>query len=225
MVLSHDHYDHLDAGTVRRLADRVPRWVAPLGVGAHLERWGVPAGRITELDWWEETTVGGIRLVCTPSRHFSGRQLTDRDRTLWSGWAFIGEAHRVYSTGDGAFGPHFAEVGARLGPFDAALVEVGAYDAGWPDVHMGPEQAVQAFRAAGGGVLVPVHWATFNLAFHGWTEPVERLLVAAEAAGATVAVPRPGESVAPDAPAPVERWWPSLPWATADEAPIVSSGV
>ncbi|HEX9952333.1 MAG TPA: MBL fold metallo-hydrolase [Rubricoccaceae bacterium] len=225
VVLSHDHYDHLDMGTVRRLAGRVPRWIAPLGVGAHLERWGVPPERITELDWWDETTVGGVRLVCTPARHFSGRGLTNRDGTLWSGWAFVGDRHRVYSTGDGAFSPDFARVGERLGPFDAALVEIGAYSAAWPDVHMGPEQAVQAHLAARGGLLMPVHWATFNLAFHGWTEPVERLLVAAEAAGVRVAVPRPGASVEPTDPPPVERWWPEVPWQTADEMPIVSSGL
>ncbi|HEX8298165.1 MAG TPA: MBL fold metallo-hydrolase [Rubricoccaceae bacterium] len=225
VVLSHDHYDHLDMGTVRRLAGRVPRWVAPLGVGAHLERWGVPADRITELDWWDETEIGGVRLVCTPARHFSGRGLTNRDGTLWSGWAFLGETHRVYSTGDGAFSPDFARVGERLGPFDAALVEIGAYSAAWPDVHMGPEQAVQAHLAARGGLLVPVHWATFNLAFHGWTEPVERLLVAAEAAGVSVAVPRPGASIEPADPPGVERWWPEVPWQTADERPIVSSGL
>ncbi len=224
VVLSHDHYDHLDAVTVRQLAGRIPRWIAPLGVGAHLERWGVPAGRITELDWWDEADVGGVRLVCTPSRHFSGRALA-RDRTLWCGWAVVGERHRVYSTGDGAFSPDFAEVGRRLGPFDAALVEVGAYSPAWPDVHMGPEQAVQAHLAAHGGLLVPVHWATFNLSFHGWTEPVERLLVAADAAGVRVAVPRPGESVEPADPPGVVRWWPDVAWKTADEVPIVSSGV
>ena len=225
VVLSHDHYDHLDAGTVRQLAARVPRWVAPLGVGAHLERWGVPAGRITELDWWDETEVGGVRLVCTPSRHFSGRSVTDRDQTLWCGWAFVGDRHRVYSTGDGAFSPDFARVGERLGPFDAALVEIGAYSPAWPDVHMGPEQAVQAHLAARGGLLVPVHWATFNLAFHGWTEPVERLLAASAAAGVRVAVPRPGESVGPADPPGVIRWWPEVAWKTAAEVPIVSSGV
>ncbi len=225
VVLSHDHYDHLDMGTVQRLARTVPRWIAPLGVGAHLERWGVPAERVTELDWWDETDVGGVRLVCTPARHFAGRGLANRDRTLWCGWAFVGAQRRVYSTGDGAFSPDFARVGERLGPFDAALVEIGAYAPAWPDVHMGPEQAVQAHLAAHGGLFVPVHWGTFNLAFHGWTEPVERLLAAADAAGVRVAVPRPGESVDPADPPGVARWWPAVAWKTAAEVPIVSSGV
>ena len=225
VVLTHDHYDHLDAATVRLLAGRVPRWLCPLGVGAHLERWGVAPGRITECDWWDHAEVSGVRLVATPARHFSGRTVTDRDRTLWCGWAFVGARHRVYATGDGGYDASFAEVGRRLGPFDATLAEVGAYDAGWADIHMGPEQAVRAVQDARGGLMVPVHWGTFNLAFHGWTEPAERVVVAARAAGVPLAVPRPGESVVPDAPPAVERWWPEQPWQTADEAPVASSGV
>ena len=127
--------------------------------------------------------------------------------------------------GDGGYGPHFAEVGRRLGPFDATLAEVGAYNADWADVHMGPEQAVDAVRDARGGLLVPVHWGTFNLSFHGWTEPAERVIVAAEAAGVPLAVPRPGESVEPASPPAVERWWPEVGWQTADQAPVVSSGL
>lgn len=225
VVLTHDHYDHLDYETVRELAPTVPRWVCPLGVGAHLERWGVPADRITEHDWWDEADVAGLRLVCTPARHFSGRQLLDRNRTLWCGWAVFGAEARLYVTGDGGFGPHFAEIGERLGPFDATLAEAGAYDAAWADVHLGPEQAVRAVAEARGGLMVPVHWGTFNLALHGWTEPVERVLVATEAAGVPVAVPRPGQPVDPAAPPPVERWWPALAWRPADEAPVVSSGL
>ncbi|MFN3597144.1 MAG: MBL fold metallo-hydrolase [Rubricoccaceae bacterium] len=228
VLLSHDHYDHLDAATIGRLAARVPRFVAPLGVGAHLERWGVAPERITELDWWEEAGVAGVIVTCTPARHFSGRRLTDRNATLWGGWALAGPARRVYVSGDGGYGPHFAEIGRRLGPFDAALVEIGAYDPAWADLHMGPEQAVQAFQDVRADLLVPAHWGTFNLAFHGWTEPAERLLCAAEAAGVAVAVPRPGQPVEPADGGPaadVERWWPALPWRTADERPVVSSGV
>ena len=225
VVLTHDHYDHLDYHAVRSLAGRVPLWICPLGVGAHLERWGVPAERVVECDWWERVEVGDLEVVCTPARHFSGRSLGDRDRTLWSGWAFVGREHRVYATGDGGYGPHFLEVGERLGPFDATLAEVGAYDGGWADIHMGPEQAVRAVRDARGGLLVPVHWGTFSLAFHGWTEPAERVLEAARASRVPVAVPRPGESVEPGAPPPTERWWPEIPWRTALEAPIVSSGI
>ena len=225
VVLTHDHYDHLDAATVRQLAGRVPRWVAPLGVGAHLERWGVAPSRITELDWWEDTDVSGIGLVSTPARHFSGRSLRDRNRTLWCGWAFVGAERRVFATGDGGMQRAFADVGERLGPFDATLVETGAYNADWADIHMGPEQAVRAVQDARGGLLIPVHWGTFNLAFHGWTEPAERVWAAAEAAGVALAIPRPGESIEPSAPPPVSRWWPEQAWATADDAPVVSSGL
>ena len=225
VLVTHDHYDHLDWRTVRALAPRVPRWLVPLGVGAHLERWGVAPDRITELDWWDEAVLGGLRVVATPARHFSGRTLGNRDRTLWCGWAVLGRERRVYVTGDGGYQAAFAEVGRRLGPFDLTLAEIGAYNAHWADIHMGPEQAVRAVQAARGGVMLPVHWATFDLALHGWTEPVERALVAAEAAGVPLAVPRPGESVDPAAPPAVERWWPALGWQTAAEAPVVSGGV
>ena len=224
VLLTHDHYDHLDFRTVQALAPRVPRWVVPLGVGAHLERWGVPDGRITELDWWEETSVGDLGLVATPSRHFSGRTLTDRDRTLWCGWAVVGLERKVWVSGDGGMQAAFEEIGERLGPFDVSLVESGAYNQAWADIHMGPEQAVRAHQMAQAGLLIPIHWGTFDLSLHGWTEPAERVLAAAEAAGVPVVVPKPGQRVEPlDAP-PVERWWPEQPWQTADEAPVVSSG-
>ena len=226
VAISHDHYDHLDMVTVRALAGRVPRWLVPLGVGAHLEAWGVSPEAITELDWWGEAEVAGVTLTSTPARHFSGRFLT-RDGTLWTGWAVVGDSARVWYSGDTALTPEFAEVGRRLGPFDLTLVESGAYDAAWSDVHLGPEQAVAAHRlvqGGTGGLLVPVHWGTFDLALHGWTEPAERVRQAAQAAGVAVAFPRPGESVTPDA-YPDEPWWPDLPWETAAQAPAVSTGL
>ena len=230
VLLTHDHYDHLDRAAVETLAPTVPRWLAPLGVGAHLERWGVAPERVEELDWWDEADVGGVRAVATPARHFSGRSLTDRDRTLWCGWALLADAGRLWASGDGGYTRHFGEIGRRLGPFDASLVEVGAYDQSWADIHMGPEQGVRAVQDVGGGVMLPVHWGTFDLALHGWTEPAERVVRAAEAAGVPVAVPRPGAFVEPLADvdrraAGVERWWPELPFETAEEAPVVSSGV
>ena len=225
VLITHDHYDHLGEPSVRALLTRVPQWIVPLGVGARLEGWGVPADRITERDWWEETTVAGLRLVCTPTRHFSGRGLRDRDRTLWAGWAIIGQRRRVYVSGDSGMTPEFGAIGDQLGPFDATLIEIGAYGQAWPDVHLGPELAVAAHHRVRGGLLVPVHWATFDLALHGWTEPAERVIVAAERAGVALAIPRPGERVDVAAPPPVERWWPSLPWQTGDEAPIVPSDV
>ncbi|QXD14125.1 MBL fold metallo-hydrolase [Rhodocaloribacter litoris] len=224
VVLSHDHYDHLDMPTIRALAGRVPRFVAPLGVGAHLEAWGVPAERIVELDWWEEVGVRGVRLVSTPARHFSGRALTDRNATLWSGWAFLGRDRRLWYSGDSALTPDFFAIGERLGPFDMTLIETGAYNAAWTDVHMGPEQAVAAHRMVRGGLLVPVHWGLFDLALHGWTEPAERVRAAARAAGIPVAFPRPGESLTPET-YPADPWWPPVPWQTAAETPIISTGL
>lgn len=227
VVISHDHYDHLDHPTIVALAKRQTLFLVPLGVGAHLEYWGVPPAQIVEKEWWEETAIGALKVVTTPARHFSGRSLrmADRDRTLWAGWALIGPQHRVFYSGDTAMFPGFAEIGARLGPFDAALIEVGAYDQLWADVHLGPEQAVQANLQLQANLLFPVHWGTFDLALHPWTEPIERLLVAAAQAGVRVASPRPGESVEPAAPPALAKWWPEVPWRTAAVAPVVSSGL
>ncbi|MEM6326595.1 MAG: MBL fold metallo-hydrolase, partial [Bacteroidota bacterium] len=144
VLISHDHYDHLDMPTVRALSASVPRWVVPLGLGAHLEHWGVPPERITEMGWWDTTEMGGLTVVSTPARHFSGRFLTDRDATLWTGWAILGRDQRVWYSGDTALTPEFAQVGERYGPFDLTLIESGAYNAAWSDVHLGPEQAVAA---------------------------------------------------------------------------------
>lgn len=223
IVLSHDHFDHLDLETVRAL--RPTTFVVPLGVGAHLASWGIPEERIVELDWWQSTDVGGVELVCTPARHFSGRSPTTRDATLWCGWAFVAARHRVFFSGDTALFPGFSEIGQRLGPFDLTLMESGAYDAAWADVHIGPEQAVRAHEMLRGRVMLPVHWGTFNLALHPWTEPAERALVAARARGVTLVVPRPGESIDPLSPPQAVRWWPELPWTRAEQAPVISSGM
>ena len=225
VVISHDHYDHLDEPTLTALKDRVPRFVVPLGIGAHLEYWGIARERLIELDWWGKAVVAGIELTATPARHFSGRSLSDANQTLWAGWALRGPSHRVFFSGDTAMFPGFAEIGERLGPFDAALIEVGAYDALWADVHLGPEQALAAHKLLKGGVMFPVHWGTFDLALHGWTEPAERLLAAAREAGVSLVVPRPGESIEPARPPPATRWWPEQPWHTAAEHPVVSSGL
>lgn len=226
VLLSHDHYDHLDEGTIRDLIARGHRFVVPTGVKARLLAWGASPERIDELTWWNERTIDGVRVVATPARHFSGRSpvFTDRDASLWCGYAVIGESKRAWYAGDSSMFDGFATIGAELGPFDLSCIEIGAYSHLWADVHIGPEQAIDAHVMARGGLFVPLHWGTFNLALHGWTEPIERLLVAAERAGVTVAVPRPGGIVDSAAPPAVERWWPSLPWRTAEEYPIVSSG-
>jgi L-ascorbate metabolism protein UlaG (beta-lactamase superfamily) len=208
VVISHDHYDHLDIDTVGALArtQRAPFYV-PLGVGAHLREWGIPEARIIELDWGESAHIGELTLVCTPARHFSGRFL-NRNSTLWSSWALIGPRHRVYFGGDTGYTKSFAQIGAEHGPFDLTLLPVGAYNAVWPDIHMTPEEAVRAHQdMTDSGVLVPIHWCTFRLAPHPWAEPVERLLTAAGAAGVTVAVPKPGQRVEPDKLAEPQAWW------------------
>jgi L-ascorbate metabolism protein UlaG (beta-lactamase superfamily) len=222
VVLSHDHYDHLDYATIVALKDRVT-FVAPLGVGAHLERWGVPADRIVEVDWWETHTFGDLTLWAVPARHASGRELfVDDGATLWAGYAFLGAHHRVYYSGDTGLFPGLRTIGERLGPFDLTMIEIGQYDQAWPDWHLGPEQALEAHRRVRGAVMLPVHWGLFALASHGWTEPMERALAAARDSGAVLISPRPGQSVEPTVEKPQERWWPALAWRTAAEYPIVA---
>ena len=225
VLISHDHYDHLDWQTVSAMKDWSTTFIVPLGVGAHLVYWGVPEAHIVELDWWEQAAVGcgGLSIVATPARHASGRTVLDDDATLWAGYALIGAQHRVYYSGDTGLFPALADIGSRLGPFDLTILEVGQYGSAWPDWHMGPEQAVRAHQMVLGRVLLPVHWGTFALAYHAWTEPIERTLAAAAAAGVTVVAPEPGQSLEPEAPPPLVRWWPTLPWRTALEDPIVST--
>ncbi len=265
VLLSHDHYDHLDQPSIVRLEEtHRPHYVVPLGVNAHLLAWGVPGSRITALDWRDETEVAGIRLTCTEARHNSGRGLVD-SQTLWAGWALHGPRHSAYFAGDSGTSKRFAAIGADLGPFDVTLMPVGAYDSFWPDIHMDPEQALAAHRdvnrigdeahaltedvagvadafiegdqridtpggaheegertettrtvqtAAGQSLLVPIHWATFNLSMHWWAEPVRRIRRAAVEARVPVAFPRIGERVdlttgdaGAVAAAHSEPWW------------------
>ena len=222
VVISHDHYDHLDYGTIVALKDRDLKFVAPLGVGAHLERWGVPPSRIVELDWWGSHAFGDLTLWAVPARHASGRALVDDGAKLWAGYAFLGARHRVYYSGDTGLFPGLRTIGERFGPFDLTMIEIGQYDRAWPDWHLGPEQAVEAHRRVRGAVMLPVHWGLFALAAHPWTEPIERALVAARDAGAVLISPRPGQSVEPTEEQPKERWWPTLSWRTAAEYPIVA---
>ena len=224
VVISHDHWDHLDMATIRELAATQARFVVPLGIGAHLERWGVAPERVSELDWWEQTSVGDVAVHATPARHQSGRLNPSANETLWAGWALIGPQHRVWYSGDSGFHDQLTEIGARLGPFDVALVEAGQYDEHWPDVHYGPELAVEAARRVGTDVMVPVHWGLFSLAPHAWTEPVERVLAEAKCAGVAVRVLRPDEPTDPtDSSAAASPWWPALATRTAAEAPVLGT--
>ena len=207
VVISHDHYDHLDMVTVKSLAERTAIFLVPLGVGAHLEKWGIPAAQIRELDWGERVVVGGVTFWQTPARHFSGRGFGDRDATLWCSWVIASDRHRVFYSGDSGYFDGFREIGREHGPFDLTLMSVGAYSPTWPSIHMTPEEVVQAHRDLRGVLLLLVHWATFNLAFHDWNEPPSRILAAAARMGARVAVPKPGGMVEPSRPPQVEEWW------------------
>ncbi len=205
VVVSHDHYDHLDMATVRHLAGQGTHFYVGLGIGAHLERWEVPAPQIHELDWWESADLRGVRLVCAPTRHYSGRRAMDNS-TLWSAWVLRGSTRAVYYSGDTGYGPHFAEARRRLGTVDLSLIKVGAYGETWLDIHMDPESAVRAHQDLDAGVLLPVHWATFDLSYHPWEEPIVRTLRAAASAGVRVVTPRVGELV------DLDREFDSTPW-------------
>lgn len=209
VVISHDHYDHLDVQTVKRLAQAGTRFFVPLGIGAHLERWGVPATQFTELDWWQSADIAGLKLTSTPARHYSSRALRDGNATLWSSWSIAGPTHRVYFSGDTGFGPHFGEIGERLGPFDLSLLKIGSYGPGqgWLDIHMDPEEAVKAHVAVKAKRMLPVHWATFNLAFHAWDEPIKRALAAGRQHGIELVTPRIGEAVTAGAAFTSVSWW------------------
>jgi len=184
----------------------------PLGVGAHLERWQVPMAQIRELEWWQEGGVGGVRFVCTPTRLYSGRGLTDSRATLWSSWSVLGPQHRFFYSGDTGYSKHFAEIGARLGPFDMSFIKVGAYGPGqpWIDIHMTPEDAVRAHGEVGAKRLFPVHWGTFNLAFHAWDEPIRRTVKAAAAHGADLVTPRIGQMIDAERLFSADPWWESV---------------
>jgi L-ascorbate metabolism protein UlaG (beta-lactamase superfamily) len=216
VLISHDHYDHLDLPTVRELLrTQTAPFVVPLGIGQHLRKWHVPEDRIVELDWDGEHTVGGLTLTCTEARHFSGRYF-HRDTTLWASWAITGPRHRVFFGGDTGYTPAFAGIGARFGPFDLTLLPIGAYNDAWHAIHMDPEEAMRAHGDLGGRVLLPIHWATFNLAFHRWAEPVQRLLAAAERVGGQVVVPLPGQRIDVLDPPELHDWWTAVGSAAPD---------
>ncbi|WP_041967719.1 MBL fold metallo-hydrolase [Mesobacillus selenatarsenatis] len=208
VVLSHDHYDHLDYGSIMKLKGKVKNYVVPLGVGAHLERWGISPEMIQEHDWWDGLSFAGLQFACTPARHFSGRSLTDRNATLWCSWVIIGQETKVFFSGDGGYGPHFKEIGEKYGPFDLTLMECGQYDARWAAIHMLPEETVQAHQDVKGKLLVPVHWGAFTLSLHAWHDPVERAVRAAEESGVDIVTPRIGETFTVSLDDyPKSAWW------------------
>jgi len=209
VLVSHDHYDHLDYQTIRELARRDVPFVTSLGVGAHLEAWGVPAHRITELDWWESHTLptADLTITAAPSQHFSGRGLKDRNATLWSSLVIRSRRHSVFFSGDTGLTTEYATIRERLGPFDLVMLEVGAFHPSWGHIHLGPENALKALELLGGGAFLPVHWGTFSLAMHPWDDPAETLLELAPKQDVQLVMPRLGEPVEPAHVERVAPWW------------------
>lgn len=206
LLLSHDHYDHLDLASMKKLMPKVKQYFVALGCARHLVHWGVNASQIEEFDWWHSSVFEGMEITFTPSRHFSGRGLRDRFKSLWGGWVFKTENESIYFSGDGGYGEHFKEVGKRLGPFDFGFMECGQYNKLWHQIHMYPEEAIQAAKDAGVQKSMAVHWAGFALAQHSWQEPIERFMDSANNAQASVITPKPGELFAIE-DSVTAHWW------------------
>jgi L-ascorbate metabolism protein UlaG (beta-lactamase superfamily) len=209
VIISHDHYDHLDYPTIRALAKSDVPFVTSLGVGAHLEAWGIAPSRIVELDWWKSQGVPNseVTVAAAPSQHFSGRGLHDRNASLWSSFVIRSPRHTVFFSGDTGLTTEYQNIRERFGPFDLVMLEVGAFHPAWGDIHLGPDNALKALALLGGGVFLPVHWGTFSLAMHAWDEPAETLLDLAPKAMVQLLMPRLGEPVEPAHQRKVEPWW------------------
>jgi L-ascorbate metabolism protein UlaG (beta-lactamase superfamily) len=208
LILTHDHYDHLDYETLTALRPKVKHVITSLGVGAHLDRWGYEANRLTELDWHETTNLWeGFAVTAVPARHFSGRGIR-RGQTLWSAFVLDIDGQRFFLGGDSGYGPHFRAIGQQYGPFDLALLECGQYGRDWPSIHMFPREVPLAARDLGTRVLMPVHWGKFALAFHSWAEPIRQLTAALTPADSIqLTTPRIGEPVRLGGTLPQSRWW------------------
>ena len=227
VILSHDHYDHLDRAAIEALAPKVEMFLTPLGVGDRLVEWGVDATKVRQLDWWEQTAFAGLRFAAVPAQHFSGRGLGDGDRTLWASWVILAGDLRVFFSGDTGYHADFKTIGERFGPFDVTLLETGAYDAQWPDIHMQPEQTLQAHLDLRGQWLMPLHNGTFDLAMHAWHEPFDRIHALAQSQAVALATPGMGERLSLAQPHEGQRWWrdvePAAAAATA--APLAETGL
>jgi len=195
VLISHDHYDHLDYGSIQLLNEKVSQFMVPLGVGAHLREWGIDSLKIQELDWWQESTFENIEFAFTPSRHFSGRGLTDRFSTLWGSWVIKGKSKNLYFSGDSGYGEHFKEIGEKFGPFDFAMMECGQYNEKWADIHMMPEETAKASSEINAKKVMPIHWGAFTLSLHTWTDPVERFTAEAEKINVSYIIPKIGEEI------------------------------
>ena len=211
VVVSHDHYDHLDMETIKYLRNKGINFVVPLGLGAHLVRWGVSAEKITELDWWDETQIDGLNLICTPSQHFSGRRGPYKEkRSLWASWLIQSSDHSVYFSGDSGYADHYRQIGKRYGSVDLVFMDSGQYNIRWQYVHNMPEEAVQATLDMNGQLLVPIHWGMFTLSMHDWFEPPVRILAEAAKKNVNVLTPLLGQYVDVSKLPPNEKWWERL---------------
>ncbi|RNC85148.1 MAG: MBL fold metallo-hydrolase [Winogradskyella sp.] len=208
IVISHDHYDHLDYESIKKLKDKVETYFVPLGVGVHLEAWDIDSTKINEMDWWEETTFKKIQLACTPAQHFSGRKFNNGQSTLWASWVIKSDNTSLFFSGDSGYGPHFKQIGEQYGPFDFAMMECGQYNKMWPDIHMFPEETAQAGVDVQAKTVMPIHWGAFKLAMHSWTDPIERVSKKAEELKIPLATPQVGEPILIDSlPKPNSVWW------------------
>lgn len=218
IVISHNHYDHLDKSTINYFKHKTTGFIVPLGVGADLEDWGVKPSRIVELNWGESVSHNGIHFTATPAQHFSGRGFFDRNKTLWASWVIKGKAESIFFSGDSGYGDHFKEIGLRYGPFDVTFIENGQYNERWPDVHMQPEETIQAHLDLNGKLFVPIHWGMFDLALHNWAEPVERSYKIATAWDIPVFVPKLGQVVDIGVDNETTPWW-------HEEKKLITEGV
>ncbi len=208
LIISHDHYDHLDYESIMKLKNKVGHFYMPLAVGAHFREWEIDDSKITELNWYEEVQHDKLTFICAPARHFSGRGLTDRNVTLWASWIIKSENQNIYFSGDGGYGPHFKEIGEKYGPFDFTMMECGQYNEKWKSIHLMPEETVQAFIDVKGGLLMPIHWGAFTLSLHSWTDPIERVTKEAKRLNVPIATPKVGEPIiVGEEIYPVSRWW------------------
>ncbi len=210
LLLSHDHYDHLDFSSIQKLKSKVLNYWVPLGAKRHLLEWGVHNEKVIEFDWWDNSVIDNIEITFTPSRHLGGRMLRDRDKTLWGGWTIKSKIGSVFFSGDGGYGDHFKTIGNKLGPFDIGFMECGQYDKLWHQIHMFPNESVQAGQDSYVKEIIPVHWAGFSLALHHWKAPVDDFIVAADERSCKWSVPFLGEIVTVKDWRKQSRWWDSL---------------
>jgi len=207
LILTHDHFDHLDYKTVMALQPKVKHIYTSLGVSSHLKYWNIDENKITELDWWEtEKIAGNIQLTAAPARHFSGRKF-GRGKTLWSSFILEISSYKIYTGGDSGYDSHFKTIGEKHGPFDIAILECGQYGNDWPYIHMMPEEVAQAAKDLNAKLLLPVHWAKFSLSLHAWNEPVERVVKAANEINQSITIPMIGEPVTLNKPVAQNKWW------------------